>query len=109
MDESRLRAEQLLTLSSAARRIGEVVAVAGAPVRYETLRHLLRVSEETMTEVLEEAVAAELVTRAGTPFAYEPHDPEIGAEIAAGIDEQRTQRMRAQIARAAADILEGAP
>lgn len=104
-----MRAEQLLTLSSAARRIGEVVAVAGAPVRYETLRHLLRVSEETMTEVLEEAVAAGLVKRAGTPFTYEPGDPKTGAEIAAGIDEQRTQRMRAQIARAARDILEEEP
>ena len=96
-------------LSSAARRIGEVVAVAEAPARYETLRHLLRVSEETMTEVLEEAVAAGLVKRADTPFTYEPGDPQIGVEIAAGIDGQRTERMRAQIARAARDILEDSP
>ena len=46
MDTSRRRAEQLLTLSSAARRLADLIAVAGAPVRYEVLRHLVRVSEE---------------------------------------------------------------
>ncbi|MBF6600293.1 MAG: hypothetical protein IVW36_07275 [Dehalococcoidia bacterium] len=106
MDPHRLRAEQLLTLSSAARRIGEIVAVAEAPVRYEALRHLLRVSEETMTEVLEEAVSAQLVKRASDPFTYEPHDTATGAAIAAGIEAERTARIRAQIARATRDVRE---
>ena len=41
MDESRLRAEQLLTLSSAARRLSDLVAAAEQPLRYEVVRHLL--------------------------------------------------------------------
>jgi hypothetical protein len=104
MDEHRLRAEQLLSLSSAARRIADIVAVAGAPVRYEVLRHLLRVSEETMTEALEEAVSARLVARAGDPFSYVPHDAETGESIVAGIDPARAERMRAQIANSARDV-----
>lgn len=105
--DDRLRAEQLLTLSSAARRIADIVAVAPEPVRYEVLRRFLHVSEETMTEALEEAVSARLVRRAGDPFTYEPHDPETGAAIAAGIDTGRRARMRAQIAGAARSVFEG--
>lgn len=105
VDSSRLRAEQLLTLSSAARRIGDLVSVAEAPVHYEVLRHLLRVSEETMTEVLEEAVAAGLVARAEDPFRYVPAEPCTGAAIAESIDAARTARLRAQIARATADVI----
>ena len=106
MDSDRLRAEQLLTLSSAARRIADVVALAPGPVRYEVLRHLLRVSEETMVEALDEAVAARLVRRGDDPFSYVPHDAATGAAIAGGIDEQRATRVRAQIARAAIDVTE---
>ena len=101
-----LRAEQLLTLSSAARRIADVVALAPEPVRYEVLRHLLRVSEETMVEALDEAVAAGLVRRGDDPFSYVPVDVETGAAIADGIDAQRAARLRAQIARATADVSE---
>ena len=105
--DDRLRAEQLLTLSSAARRIADIVAVAQAPVRYEVLRRFLHVSEETMTEALDEAVSARLVRRAGDPFTYEPHDAETGAAVAAGIDAARAARMRAQIARAVRDVAAG--
>jgi hypothetical protein len=104
MDERRLRAEQLLTLSSAARRLADIVAVAGAPVRYEVMRHLVRVSEETMTEVLEEAVAARLIRRADDPFSYVPYDDATGTEIAAGIGPDRAARIRAQVARAASEV-----
>ena len=101
------RAEELLSLSSAARRIGDIVAVAGAPVRYEVLRHLLRVSEETMTEALEEAVRARLVRRGDDPFSYVPHDGATGEAIASGIGDERAAKMRAQIASAARAIAEG--
>ena len=106
MEERRLRAEQLLTLSSAARRLADLVAVAGAPVRYEVMRHLVRVSEETMTEVLEEAVSARLIRRAGDPFTYVPFDAATGVEIAAGIGPERAARMRAQIAGAGRAVTE---
>jgi hypothetical protein len=96
-DDSRIRAEQLLTMSSTARRIANLVAAAGRPVHYEVLRHLLRVSEETMTEVLEEAVGAGLVRRADDPFTYVPDNPEVGAEIAGSLGDERVQRAREQI------------
>ena len=64
----RLRAEQLLTLSSAARRLSDVVAAAETPLRFEVMRHLLRVSEETMIEVLEEVVTVGLVRRGDDAF-----------------------------------------
>ena len=51
-------------------------------MHYEVLRHLLRVSEETMTEVLEEAVRLRLVRRRDDPFTYVPYDDELRAEIA---------------------------
>ena len=101
------RAEELLSLSSAARRIADVVAAAGQPVRYEVLRHLLRVSEETMTEALEEAVGARLVRRGADPFSYVPYDAATGAAIADGIGDERLARIRAQIANAARNITEG--
>ncbi|MHB8375946.1 MAG: hypothetical protein ACYDEB_03210 [Dehalococcoidia bacterium] len=104
--DARLRAEQLITLSSAARRIADIVAVAEAPVRYEVLRHFLRVSEETMTEALDEAVGARLVKRAGDASTYEPYDAQTGAAIADGIDAVRRARIQAQIAAAARSVFE---
>lgn len=106
MDDSHRRAEQLLTLSSAARRIADIVAAAGEPVHYEVMRHMLRVSEETMTEVLEEAVHACLVRRAADPFRYTPYDERTGAEIADAMDDARRARIRSQIAGAAARVFE---
>jgi hypothetical protein len=97
MESRRPRAEELLTLSGAARRIADIVAAAGAPVRYEVLRHLLRVSEETMTEVLDEAVNARLVARAEDPFTYVPHDLETGSAIADALGPERVERIRGQI------------
>src|SRR5689334_24461446 len=104
MDESRRRAEQLLTLSSGARRLADVIAVAEGPVRYEVLRHLVRVSEETMTEVLQEAVDARLVRRAADPFTYVPYDDQVGSEIRAGIEPARAERMRRQIENARREV-----
>jgi hypothetical protein len=106
MDESRLRAEELLTLSSAARRIADLVAASEAPVRYEVIRHLLRVSEETMTEVLEEAVRARLVRRGADPFTYVPHDERTGAQIRDALGDERAGRMRRQLAAAAERVFE---
>ena len=110
MDESRpadgARAEELLTLSSAARRIADLVAAAEAPARYEVLRHLLRVSEETMTEVLEEAVRARLVRRGEDPFTYIPHDDRTGEAIRDALGEERAARMRRQMASAAERVFE---
>jgi hypothetical protein len=97
MDEGEPTAEQLLYLSSAARRLSDLVAAAEAPVRYEVLRHLLRVSEETMIEVLEEAVGAQLVARGSDPFTYAPYDERTGVAVRAGMDNERLARLRGQI------------
>jgi hypothetical protein len=105
MDREQRRAEHLLTLSSAARRIGDLVAAA-PPVNYSVMRHLLRVSEETMTEALEEAVHAELVKRGDDPFTYVPFDDETGAEIVAAMGEERRDRLRAQLASSAQRVFE---
>lgn len=101
MDESRLRAEQLITLSSAARRLADLIAAAEGPARYEVLRHLLRVSEETMIEVLEEAVNVRLVRRGEDPFTYTPYNDALGAEIREGMPPDRLDRLRAQLRSAA--------
>jgi len=106
MDRSRMRAEELLTLSSAGRRLADLVAVAGTPVRYEVLRHLLRVSEETMTEVLEEVVRLRLVRRADDPFTYVPHDDAVGEAIGSGMDGERAERLRQQIESASRRVFE---
>lgn len=104
--QERTRAEELLALSGAARRIADLVAASPSPLRYEVIRHLLRVSEETMTEVLEEAVHARLVARADDPFTYVPADEDTAAAIREGIGEERLVRMRAQIERAARRVFE---
>lgn len=106
VDRSSFRAEQLLTLSGAARRLADIIASAEGPVQYEVLRHLLRVSEETMTEVLEESVHAGLVRRGDDPFTYVPHDEATGAELAASIDETRRARLRQQIRSASERVFE---
>lgn len=106
MDHSRQRPEQLLTLSSAARRISDLVAASEVPLRYEVMRHLLRVSEETMTEVLDEAVHTGLVKRGPDPFTYVPQDEETGAAIRDALGEDRLARLRAQIAGAMARVFE---
>jgi hypothetical protein len=106
MDESPLRAEQLLTLSSAARRLADLVAAAQAPLRYEVVRHLLRVSEETMIETLDEAVLARLVTRGPDPSTYVPFDDATGAAIRDGMVPERLDRLRAQIDNAARRVFD---
>jgi hypothetical protein len=100
------RPEQLLTLSSAARRISDLVAAAGQPVQYEVLRHLLRVSEETMVEALEEAVHVRLVRRTESPVAYEPYSERVRAEVREAMGEERLARLRGQIARASERVFE---
>ena len=106
MDESRIRAEQLLTLSSAGRRLSDLVSAATAPLRYEVMRHLLRVSEETMTETLEEVVELHLVRRGPDPFTYVPFDEATGKAISASIDPERLTRLRSQIASATLRVFE---
>lgn len=106
MDASRLRAEQLLTLSSAARRMSDLIAASDEPLRYEILRHMLRVSEETMTEVLEEAVSASLVKRGPNPFTYVPFNEAIGKDIRAALGEDRLARLQQQISGASKRVLE---
>lgn len=106
MDSSRLRAEQLLTLSSAARRLSDLVAAAEGPLRYEVMRHLLRVSEETMTEVLDESVHARLVRRGPDPFTYMPADEATGEALREALGPERLTRLRAQIAGATERVVE---
>jgi hypothetical protein len=106
MDDSGIRAEQLLTLSSAGRRLADLVAAALAPLRYEVMRHLLRVSEETMTETLEEVVALHLVKRGADAFTYVPFDQATGEAIREGMDLERLMRLRGQIQSATLRVFE---
>ena len=106
MDASPLRAEELLMLSSAGRRLADLVAAAQEPLRYEVVRHLLRVSEETMAEVLEETVALRLVRRSDDPFTYVPFDDATGVAIRESIDPERLSRLRGQIERARGRVME---
>ncbi len=107
MDESRLRAEQLLTLSSVARRLSDLVAAAEDPLRFEVLRHALRVPEGDAVDALREATAAGLVRRGDDAFTYVPYDDATAAAIRDGIDAEHFARLRAQIAAASARVFEG--
>lgn len=104
--EQRRRAEQLLTMSSAGRRLADLVAAAETPLHYNVMRHLLRVSEETMTEVLQEVVEIGLVRRSDDPFSYVPGDDAIGGELRDALGPERLARHRAQIASASARVFE---
>ena len=104
--DSRLRAEQLLTMSSAARRLSDLVAASPGPLRYEVVRHLLRVSEETMTEVLDEAVHARLVKRGPDPFTYGPADDATGEAMREALGPDRLARLQSQIAGATERVVE---
>ena len=104
--EQRPRAEQLLAMSSAGRRLSDLVAAAEAPVHYNVMRHLLRVSEETMTEVLQEAVDLGLVKRADDPLLYVPGDDRIGEEMREALGPERLARHRVQIASATRRVFE---
>lgn len=106
MDESRLRAEQLLTLSSAGRRLSDLVSAATAPLRYEVVRHLVRVSEEDMTSTLEEVVELHLVRRGADAFTYVPYDDATGDAIRESMEPARLARLRAQIESATLRVFE---
>lgn len=106
-DEERIPAEQLLALSSGARRIADVVAAASpSSVRYEVLRHMLRMPEEAMVGALAEAVSAKLVRRSGGPSSYVSWDAALAAEIAGGMPLERLDRMRRQIASASERVFD---
>ncbi|TAK54983.1 MAG: hypothetical protein EPO22_14985, partial [Dehalococcoidia bacterium] len=78
MDESRGRAEQLLTLTTVARRLADMVAAAEEPLRFEVLRHALRVPEGDAITALREATDAGLVRRSDAD-SYVPADDATGA------------------------------
>lgn len=105
-DEDGPDARDLLTLSAAARRIADLVAAAEQPLRYEVMRHLVRVSEETMTEVLDEAVHAKLVRRGDDPFTYVPYNERVGADIRGAMPEERLRALRARIRGATESVSE---
>ena len=84
-------------LSSAGRRLADVVAVSAAPLRFEVMRHLLRVSEETMIETLEEVVALQLVKRGPDAFTYVPFDDATRDGIVEGMAAERIARLQSQI------------
>ncbi len=67
-------------------------------------RHLLRVSEEDIIDVLEETVVARLVRRGEDPFTYVPYDEATGEAIRASMEGERLARLRAQIASAATRV-----
>jgi hypothetical protein len=106
MDRRPRRAEDLLMLSSAGRRLADLVAASAAPLRYEVVRHLLRVSEETMTETLEEVVGLELVKRGPDPFTYISYDEQTRREIMEHMQPERQARLRAQIENASRRVFE---
>ena len=101
-----MRAERLLTLSSAARRLTDMVAAAEEPLRFEVLRHALRTSEEDAIDALNDAMAAGLVRRGDDPHSYVPADDATAAAIREGWDGDRLARLRAQIAAAKARVYE---
>ncbi len=82
------------------------MSAATAPLRYEVMRHLLRVSEETMTETLEEVVELHIVRRGPDPFTYVPFDEATGDAIRGSMDPARLARLRAQIASATLRVFE---
>ena len=99
VDDGLPDAQSLLMMSSAARRIADLVAASEQPLRYEVIRHVLRVSEETMTEALEEIVNAGLVRRAAQdPLLYLPRDEALRAELRDHLGEERLARLQRQIA-----------
>jgi hypothetical protein len=104
--EQHPRAEQLLAMSSAGRRLADLVAAAESPLHYNVMRHLLRVSEETMTEVLQETVDLGLVKRAADPLLYVPGSETIGEEMRESLGPDRLARHRAQIASATSRVFE---
>ncbi len=101
-----MRAERLLTLSSAGRRLSDLVSASVRPLQYEVMRHLLRVSEETMTETLEEVVELHLVRRGSDAFTYVPFDEATGDAIRGSMDAERLVRLRAQIESASLRVFE---
>lgn len=106
MDESRVRAEQLLTLSSAGRRLADLVAAATMPLRFEVMRHLVRLSEEDMIATLAEVVELRLVKRGADAFTYVPFDGETGTAIRESMQPERLARLRAQIESASQRVFE---
>lgn len=104
MDESHTRAEQLLTLSAVARRLADMVVAAEEPMRFEVLRHALRVPEGDAITALREATDVGLVRRGDDPHSYVPSDEATAAAIRDGWDVERLARLRAQIASAKARV-----
>ena len=106
MERPPRRAEELLMLSSAGRRLADLVAASATPLRYEVVRHLLRVSEETMTETLEEVVGLSLVKRGPDPFTYVSYDEQTRDEIVEHMQPERRDKLRAQIESASRRVFE---
>jgi hypothetical protein len=103
VDESGVRAERLLTLSAVARRLADMVAAAEEPLRFEVLRHALRVPEGDAIAALREATNAGLVRRADAD-SYVPSDEATAAAIREGRGDEWLARIRALIAGATARV-----
>ena len=72
------------------------------------LRGASAAREETMIEVLEEAVGARLIRRGEDPFTYVPFDERTGTEIRESLGD-RAQRLRSQVEGASRRVFETAP
>lgn len=83
-----------------------MVAAAEEPLRFEVLRHALRVPEGDAITALREATDAGLVRRSDAD-SYVPADDATGAAIREGWDGERLARLRALIASAKARVYEG--
>ena len=86
--------------------MSDLVSASVRPLQYEVMRHLLRVSEETMTETLQEVVELHLVKRGADAFTYVPFDDAIGDAIRGSMDAERLARLRAQIESASLRVFE---
>jgi hypothetical protein len=99
--------ERLSKLSGAARRLLDYVAVLEGGARYETLRHLARVSEEDMVEDLREIVQGGFVAALpGRPNYYDFTDDATRQYVLSTAGEGRLPKLRAR-AVAARERVEG--
>ncbi len=89
--------DRLARLSGSARRLLDYAAVLEPGARYETLRHLARVSEEDMVEDLREVVRAGfLAALPGQPNRYAFLDEGVRAFVLAEAGEARLPKLRAR-------------
>lgn len=88
---------RLASLTGAARRLLDYVAVLEGGARYETMRHLARVSEEDMVDDLREVVRGGFIAALpGRPNFYDFTDEAARERVVAEIGEVRFAKLRSR-------------